>query len=745
MANNNMATAPGRSASNDLDRARDALYLIPADIPREDWVRAAMGAKEAGIDFDTFDNWSASAPSYKAQDCRDMWKSIKPGKGVGAGTLFKMATDHGMPSTGTPRQVIDFPATLKPKAAPRPGMSAVEVWSRMEPATARHPYIVTKDATTADLSGLRVVPEGDTLQISNQAMAGFLVVPAYAPDGAMQSLQFIAPPDVAARLKAKGKPGKFNLPNHLMSGASFTVGPADGPAILVEGIGQAWTAWKPNGQRAVVGFGCDNVGKVARNIRQAEPDTLLTICLDVGQEEKADKFGKEFNASVVKMPEGEAKNFDISDLAKRDGMDALIELLESAIEQPKPEPHPLAKYVEFDAKPMAPRWVIPGFIGHGVAIIAGAHGVGKTTALLPLAMVAAGIHAAHDPLAPKHWRHVVYIVEDVEQARRIIAGMVQSSMGLNAAVIRERLHIVEARRLDPDYVAQVGKAYREQFTRNVNGVDLLPLVVVDTKAAVLDLENENDNSEASKAMAALKQGFEGLPVWLIGHVAKPNMGKADVSSLSLRGGSAFEADANQVLYLVQDGERRYLARGKTRFEAKWPELEIESFCAEIQAQDEFGDYETVTLRWATLAPPEQSRKEAKQDSQEQARKDDAANLRDEVRKVVEEAWMGRLPLNREGVKSAVKRQRKDVTDCMVNLLSEGWLYEVAIPTKDCRHPRQNTFLVNFTTPEHEAFTRNGELPEAKLVIPQSWKKEPVSSVLTPEPKSSEPQETEPEI
>lgn len=214
--------------------------------------------------------------------------------------------------------------------------------------------------------------------------------------------------------------------------------------------------------------------------------------------------------------------------------------------------HPLALFINFDDTPKAPRWVIPGFIGHGVVIVAGAHGVGKTTALLPLAMVAAGLHAAGDPLSPREWRHVVYIVEDIEQARRILAGITGSGgPGLDINTVRQRLHMVEARRLEPAFAVTVGKTYRNQFTRWVDGVEVLPLVVVDTKAAVLVMEDENSNSESSEVMAAFKQGFEGLPTWLVGHVAKANMNRADAAGLSLRGGSAFEADANQVLYLVK--------------------------------------------------------------------------------------------------------------------------------------------------------------------------------------------------
>ena len=54
----------------DLARAADALFTIPADLPRDEWVRAGMAAQAAGIDFDTFDNWSAQAVNYDASAAR---------------------------------------------------------------------------------------------------------------------------------------------------------------------------------------------------------------------------------------------------------------------------------------------------------------------------------------------------------------------------------------------------------------------------------------------------------------------------------------------------------------------------------------------------------------------------------------------------------------------------------------------------------------------------------------------------
>ena len=393
--------------------------------------------------------------------------------------------------------------------------------------------------------------------------------------------------------------------------------------------------------------------------------------------------------------------------------------------KPEPKIHPLAKFVDIGAAPKPPRWVIPGFIGHGVTVIAGAHGVGKTTALLPLAMTAAGLHG--DDLLPREWRHVIYVTEDVEQARRILAGIVgDADLNISLDQVRERLHIAEAVRLDPAYVATVGATYREQFTRNVAGVEVLPLVVLDTKSAVLALANENDNSEASRMMAALKQGFDGLPVWLIGHVSKANLTRND--ALTSRGASAIEGDANQTMFLIREGESRYLIQGKTRFEAKWAELEITSHTTQTTEPDEFGNLEDVLLRWGIAAPAQQSRKEASEQATEQQRKDDDVSLRQDIRDAVETAWASGNPLSHRGVRAKIHRKAADVVAMTENLLSERWLYEVAVPSKLRANNSKAAFLVSLTTSEHEAVLSGDGLPTAKLVIPASWQKQSIPVV-----------------
>jgi len=383
------------------DRLRDALHAIPPDLSREMWVKAGMAFHAGGGSFEDFNHWSSLGNKYNAQNCYSTFRSFKiSSAGVGVGTLFGMARDYGWVEGNASHQRQPALPRPEPLGKPMPGNSAVEVWDRCEAATNAHGYIAAKGAADVPLDTLRVVPAGDTLRIAGQSVAGFLMVPAYAPDGEMQSAQFIPPNGV-------GK--KVNLPGATMKGATFTVGPNVGSAYLCEGIGAAWAVWQATGYRAVCCFGWGNVRRVAEAMREQDPNGRLVLVPEVGKEQDAERIAADVGAAIVVMPDGWSPNSDVADLARAKGDDALALLLENPIEPPKPvsNVHQLANFVDIEGRPKPPRWVIPGFIGHGVTVISGAHGVGKTTALLPLAMTAAGLHG--DELLPCQWRHVVYI------------------------------------------------------------------------------------------------------------------------------------------------------------------------------------------------------------------------------------------------------------------------------------------------------------------------------------------------
>lgn len=317
----------------DIQDALDALHHIPADTDHDTWVKTGMAAHAAGISFDDFDAWSAQAGNYNAAAARDKWRSFKDGKGITERTLFRTAASYGYRKGKAPvsRPVSPVVTTQTTQARkPAPGMSAIEVWSRCEPATYDHGYIGAKQAVGVPLEHLRVVPAADPLVVAGQRMAGALVVPAYNAAGDLQSLQLIPPP---------GPGKKVNLAGSPMAGARHIVGDLEpgGVAYVVEGIGAAWSCWQATGGAAVVAFGSGNMGRIAAELRAQDATAKLVLVPDAGKEQDAERIAKEVGATFVPMPEGWPKNSDANDIALRDGLDTLADWLEMEPVKPAAE------------------------------------------------------------------------------------------------------------------------------------------------------------------------------------------------------------------------------------------------------------------------------------------------------------------------------------------------------------------------------------------------------------------------
>ena len=501
-----------------------------------------MGAHAAGVDFDTFDTWSAGAGNYDAAAARDVWRSIKPGRGVGAGTLYRKAAENGWRMDGKPQQRPPQ-ATRKaaePPRKPAPGMGPGEVWNRCEPATVGHPYIVAKGAAGVPIDLLRVVPAGDPLRIQGESMAGALVVPAFAPDGSLQSLQCVTMGETAARLKAKGKKPKLNLPGAPMAGASFAVGELvpGAPVALCEGVGTAWACWQATGHPAVACFGWGNVGKVAEALRQRDAAARLILCADTGKEESAAEIAQAVGAAVAYMPQGEAQNFDANDLAQRDGFDVLAGLLEAAKEPPKPAPrYKLLGAGELrDLPPLA--WRVRGVLpAVGLAALYGPSASGKSFLAFDMAAAIAEGQRWFDcrvEAAP-----VVYAALEGEAGFKLRAQAWEVSRG----------------RALPD-----GLRMMLQPFKLTDGQDVLDLaavvpagavVVVDTlnrAAPTADENSSRDMGEILEAAKTLQTLTRGL-VLLVHHTGKN-------AAAGLRGHSSLFAAMDAAIEVSRDGDRR---------------------------------------------------------------------------------------------------------------------------------------------------------------------------------------------
>jgi putative DNA primase/helicase len=575
---------------NDLERAHDALYSIPADLPRDDWVSAGMAAHAAGIDFDAFNDWSAGAGNYDARAARDTWHSFKPGKGVGVGTLFKLAADNGW-SMGTDkpqRQATTHP--VEPPRQPAPGMSAADVWSRCEAATAQHPYIVAKQAAGVPLDGLRVLPAGDALPIGGEPMAGALVVPVIRTDGTLSSLQFIAPPDVAARLKAKGKPGKLNLPGASIEGW-FTVGELvpGGVAYVVEGIGAAWSCWQassatPNAA-AVVCFGSGRVRAVAAELRARDASARLVLVPDVGKESDAAKIALDVGADVVNMPDGWPQNSDVNDLAQRDGLDVLAALLESATEPPKPEPRYKLLGAD-DLRNLPPlAWRVRGVLpAVGLAGLYGPSASGKSFLALDMAAaIAEGRQwfGCRVEAAP-----VVYAALEGEGGFKLRVAAWEAYTG----------------RPLPDGLSMVLQSFKLTEPHDVKDLAAVvpagAVVFLDTLNRAAPTADENSSKDMGEILSAaklLQSLINGLVV-LVHHTGKD-------ATKGLRGHSSLFAALDAAVEVSRDGERREWKVAKSKDgqdgDAQPFKLQIETL-----GTDDYGDAVTSCVVVADTGPRE---------------------------------------------------------------------------------------------------------------------------------------------
>ena len=331
---------PSRYAT-DTERARAALYSIPPDLPHDEWVKVGMAAHSAGLSFDDFDTWCAQAgpPIYSPADCTSTWRSFddKPG-GIGPGTLFFMAKQHGWRDDGAIQPQRKRPAEApsrppKPQSSTPPrAMAATEVWATLRPIlpTVLHPYIFEKQAGGVPVDNLRIVPPGAPVLRLQPAVAGYLAVPVFNAAGALQSLQFIPPP---------GQGKKLNLRFSAITGGRHVVGEIrpDEPVYLCEGIGQAWACWQAKGHASACCFGWGNVAAVARQMRNDNPAAALVVVVDVGKESAAQTLAREVNAALVYMPQDKPSNYDAGNYARDFSITELATLLENP-QAPPPAP-----------------------------------------------------------------------------------------------------------------------------------------------------------------------------------------------------------------------------------------------------------------------------------------------------------------------------------------------------------------------------------------------------------------------
>ncbi|MCB1908403.1 MAG: AAA family ATPase [Rhodocyclaceae bacterium] len=522
---------------DEIERARAALLALDAGADRESWVRAAMAAKAAGLDFEDFHGWSAGAGNYQGEaDCHAVWKSIDAAGGIKAGTLFAMAREAGWRGdTPVPLHKPHRRARAQ-EATGRSGFDVDAVWKAAGPADAAHPYIVRKAGNPA---GLRVYRGAATL--AGQALDGALMVPAWKLDGTLSTAQFIP----------AGKGKKLNAPGRPVAGA-FMVGklapPGEGQTIFVcEGIGQAWACHQVTGEAAVVTFGAGRMEAVAREFADRYPAARTVFVADAGKESHCASAAKALRAAWVEMPPGSPPNYDANDLMHERGADALMALL--AHPKCPPERFPLLTAAELAAMPPV-RWAIKHVLPlKGIAAIYGPSGCGKTFVILDAAMaVSAGLPWFGHRTLPLP---VVYV--GLEGAAGL-ASRVQAYRAEHGADAGERVRFITA----PLRILETGDLDALAEAIEAAGA-ARGIAIIDTLNASAPGADENASEDMGRIIDGAKrlQAAIGGVVVLVHHTGKD-------STRGLRGHSSLFAALDAAIEVQRDGDARSWKLAKSK-------------------------------------------------------------------------------------------------------------------------------------------------------------------------------------
>jgi hypothetical protein len=211
--------------------------------------------------------------------------------------------------------------------------------------------------------------------------------------------------------------------------------------------------------------------------------------------------------------------------------------------------------IELAKRLIAPEWVIDGIIPSGVGSLSGFAGVGKTTAIIPLACAAGGFISHLDNLKVSVRRKVVIFTEQPSQIERLLYG-IKKCMTLKATNthptwddISEWIHLISSKRESiSELQASLTEACTDYVYEHEKMGKVAPLIILDTAAANLKVEQENDNGEISNNMAMIKELGEkhNANFWIINHLSKDakNQSIDQIMNMTARGGSAWGSDAN---------------------------------------------------------------------------------------------------------------------------------------------------------------------------------------------------------
>lgn len=337
----------------------------------------------------------------------------------------------------------------------------------------------------------------------------------------------------------------------------------------------------------------------------------------------------------------------------------------------------------------APDWVIEGIIPEGVGVVSGSGGVGKTTCIVPLALIAAGIKAEGSNLDNELTRRVIYITEDPKQVMTILNGMRQFLKWDDDQWdhVKNMFRVVDSRRMDIDEISHVLQS--STVWGHGDPILMMPLIVFDTASSNFAVMNESDNSEASAYMAIMKEhAFKyKTSIWIIAHLSKTSKGQSvdDIQNLGSRGASAWEDNAQWTATLASslpNGEgHRIFRMGKRRENLHFDEISFEGSTHHETVKNRLGEDVSIQYRYTV---PRKSSKDGRLLVKMKQRNADIETAIFEAIEVLE------YPSKRD-ILELVKFKRNDVSDALSSMILSVTVKEFPLP-QNVKKQGRSTYL-----------------------------------------------------
>ena len=253
-------------------------------------------------------------------------------------------------------------------------------------------------------------------------------------------------------------------------------------------------------------------------------------------------------------------------------------------------------------EPRSTDFILSGWVPTGFCTFAGDSGTGKTSAVFPMALAAAGLikDGYGFPPVPFERRQVIYHSEDEEQLKRMLELL--KGKGLIEGDVDEWLTVVPAQRLSIDKFLQDFDGtqllpLRTTCDRDGQKLELSPLIVFDTYQECFALNDENNNSEVGHCISSLKKVLKDVTdgVWIVAHTAKGSrQGR-------VRGASAIEGVVNQTFSVIRRGKQIWMEVGKNRSELRARKVVLRPFRGPVELTDRWG---YTKPEWVTVSFPD---------------------------------------------------------------------------------------------------------------------------------------------